>query len=187
MKYWAIIADNRSRSRGLCLTSKRVFQNWTAMNPSKLAVSLLSVSLLLLSGCAEMTPTESNPPAVVPNPQPGAPIPGGLRIVSAHATRLSPAIVIWKPGTVNVRFNGAATTPGVVEVSALSGGWNIYRSVGSAKFVPGQTDVQVPIKVDVQSTTGGVIQEKTGEIPLKVSIRGSSAVFQTTTYYSGNR
>jgi hypothetical protein len=57
---------------------------------------------------------------------------------------------------------------------------------GSAKSVPGQTDVQVPIKVDVQSIHGG-IHEKTGEIPLKVSIQGSSAVFQTTTYYSGNR
>ena len=92
------------------------------MNPSKVAVSLLflTTSLLLLSGC-EGLPTESNPPAVVPNPQPGAPIPGGLRIVSAHATPLSPDIVIWKPGAVNVRFNGAATTPGVVEVSALAG------------------------------------------------------------------
>jgi hypothetical protein len=87
-------------------------------------------------------PTESNPTAVVPNPRPGAPIPGG---------------------------------------------WNIYTSAGSAKFVPGQTDVQVPIKVDVEYGAGGVIHEKTGEIPLKVSIRGSSAVFQTTTHYSGNR
>ena len=131
-------------------------------------------------------PTESNPPAVVPNPQPGAPIPGGLRIVSAHATPLRPDIVIWKPGALNVRFNGAATTSGVVEVSALSGDSSFYRSVGSAKFVPGQTDVQVPIKVDVQSIHGG-IHEKTGEVPLKVWIRGSSAVFQTSTYYSGNR
>jgi hypothetical protein len=153
------------------------------MNPSKVAVSLLflMMSLLLLSGCEGMLPTESNPPAVVPNPQPGAPIPGGLRIVSAHASPLSPDMHIWKPGTVNVRFNAAATTPGVVEVSALSGGWNIYRSVGSAKFVPGQTDVQVPISVDLG------FDAKPGEVPLKVSIRGSSAVFQTTTYYSGNR
>jgi hypothetical protein len=159
------------------------------MNPTIVArslVSLMITALVLLSGCEGMLPTENNPPAVVPNPQPGAPIPGGLRIVSAHATPLNPDIVIWKPGTVNVRFNGAATTPGVVEVSALSADSAFYRSVGSAKFVPGQTDVQVPIKVDVQSIHGG-IHEKTGEIPLKVSIRGSSAVFQTTTYYGGKR
>ena len=158
------------------------------MNPSKVAVSLLflTISLLLLSGCEEMRPTESNPPAVVPNPQPGAPIPSGLRIVSAHATPLSPDITRWKPGAVNVRFNGAATTPGVVEVSALAGDSSFYHLDGSAKFVPGQTDVQVPIKVDVQSIHGG-IHEKTGVIPLKVSIQGSSSVFQTTTYYSGNR
>ena len=159
------------------------------MNPTIVArslVSLMITALLLLSGCEGMLPTESNPPAVVPNLQPGAPIPGGLRIVSAHATPLSPDIMIWKPGTVNVRFNGAATTPGVVEVSALSADSAFYRSVGSAKFVPGQTDVQVPIKVDVQSIHGG-IHEKTGEIPLKVSIQGSSAVFQTTTYYGGKR
>ena len=156
------------------------------MNPSKVAVSLLllTISVLLLSGCEGMMPTENNPPAVVPNLQPGAPIPGGLRIVSAHATPLSPDTMPWKPGTVNVRFNGAATTPGVVEVSALRPGWNIYTSAGSVKFVPGQTDVQVPIKVDVESTHGG-IHEETGQIPLKVSIRGSSAVFQTTTHYSG--
>ena len=158
------------------------------MNPTTVArslVSLMITALLLLSGCEGMMPTENNPPAVVPNPQPGAPIPGGLRIVSAHATPFSPDIVRWKPGAVNVRFNGAATTPGVVEVSALAGDSLIYHSAGSAKFVPGQTDVQVPIKVDVQSISG--MHEKTGEIPLKVSIQGSSAVFQTTTYYGGKR
>jgi hypothetical protein len=63
----------------------------------------------------------------------------------------------------------------------------IYTSAGSAKFVPGQTDVQVPIKCDVEYGAGGLIHEKTGEVPLKVSIQGSSAVFQTTTYYSGTR
>jgi hypothetical protein len=162
------------------------------MNPAKafLPLAFLAVAsllLLLLGGCEGMLPTESNPPgAVVPNPQPGAPIPGGLRIVSARATPLSPDIVRWKPGAVNVRFNGAVTTPGVVEVSALAGDSLIYHSAGSAKFVPGQTEVQVPIKVDVQSIHDG-IHEKTGEIPLKVSIRGSSAVFQTSTHYSGNR
>jgi multidrug efflux pump subunit AcrA (membrane-fusion protein) len=156
------------------------------MNPSKVAVSLLflTISLLLLGGCEGMP--ESNTPAFVPNPQPGAPIPGGLRIVSARATPLSPDIVRWKPGAVNVRFNGAATTPGVVEVSALAGDSLIYHSAGSAKFVPGQTEVQVPIKVDVQSIHDG-IHEKTGEIPLKVSIRGSSAPYQAMTHYSGNR
>jgi hypothetical protein len=42
------------------------FQSWAAMNPSKVAVFLLSLtlSLLLLSGCGEMMPTESNSPAV---------------------------------------------------------------------------------------------------------------------------
>jgi len=68
----------------------------------------------------------------------------------------------------------------------LSADSPFYYSVESAKFVPGQTDVQVPIKVNVQYLHGG-IQEQTGEIPLKVSIQGSSAVFQTTTYYGGKR
>lgn len=59
------------------------------MNPTIVAPSLVSLTitaLLLLSGCEGMMPTENNPPAVVPNPQPGAPIPGGLRIAHAHAT-----------------------------------------------------------------------------------------------------
>ena len=163
------------------MTSGLIFQNWEAVNPSKVAVSLLSLtsSLLLLGGCEGMPPTGSNPPAVVPNPQPGAPIAGGLRIVSAHATPLSPDIVVWKPGTVNVRFNGAATTPGYVDVKAQSPEWMSYSSAGSAKFVPGQTDVQVPIKVECRKPAQ--------QIPLKVSIRGSSAEFQTTTHYSGDR
>jgi hypothetical protein len=93
----------------------------------------------------------------------------------------------WKPGTVNVRFNGAATTQGAVDVSALRPGWMIYTSAGSATFVPGQTDVQVPIKVDVQTMGGGGIHEEPCDIPLKVSIRGSSAEFQTMTHYRGNR
>jgi hypothetical protein len=154
------------------------FSKLAAMNPSKVAVSLLSLAilLLLLSGCEGTMPTENNPPAVVPNPQPGAPIPGGLQIAFARATPLLPSMMRWKPGTVNVHFNGAATTQGVVEVRALSGGWNVSRSVGSAKFVPGQTDVQVRISVDV---------EEPAQIPLKVSIRGSSAEFQTMTYYRG--
>jgi hypothetical protein len=154
------------------------------MNPSQVALCVfLTIPLLVLSGCEGMSSTGTNPPAVVPNPQPGAPIAGGLRIVSAHASPLSPDMLRWKPGTVNVQFNGAATMPGVVEVSALTPGSLLYSSVGSAKFVPGQTSVQVPIKVDVVSTAGGAIHEHPGEIPLKVSIRGSSAVFQTTTHY----
>jgi hypothetical protein len=153
------------------------------MNPSKVAVSLLflTISLLLLSGCEGMMPTENNPPAVVPNLQPGAPIAGGLRIVSVHASPLNPDMMSWKPGTVNVRFNGAATMPGVVEVSAREPGWQLYSRVGTAKFFPGQTDVQVPIKVLIRPN------DEPAEVPLKVSIQGSSAEFQTRTHYSGNR
>jgi hypothetical protein len=159
------------------------------MNPSKVAVSLLFLTtlLLLLGGCEGMLPTESNPPAVVPNLQPGAPIPGGLQIAYAHASPQLADTGHWKSGTVNVHFNGAATTEGVVVVEALPRGWHFFTHVGEAKFVPGQTDVQVPITVDIQSIHGGTREEITGQIPLKVSIRGSSAVFQTTTYYSGNR
>lgn len=152
------------------------------MSPSKVAVSLLSLalSLLFLSGCGEMTPTESNLPAVVPNPQPGAPIPGGLQIASADATRELAGTGHWKTGTVNVHFNGAATTAGVVVVEALPPGssFPFFTYVGEAKFVPGQTDVQVKISVVV---------EKPGPVPLKVRIKRSSAEFQTTTHYSGNR
>ena len=52
---------------------------------------------------------------------------------------------------------------------------SLYTHVGEAKFVPGQTDVQVQI---------GVVVEKPGDIPLKVLIKRSSAVFQATTHYS---
>jgi len=163
------------------LDDQAFFSKLGGMKPSKVAVSLLflTISLLLLIGC-EGLPTESNPPAVVPNPQPGAPIPGGLRIVSAHATRELADTGHWKTGTVNVQFNGAATTPGVVVVEALPPGssFTLFTHVGEAKFVPGQTDVQVKISVVV---------EKPGEIPLKVRIARSSAEFQTTTHYSGNR
>lgn len=162
------------------MTSRKVFQNWAAMNPSKVVVSLLlTMSLLpLLTGCEGMLPTGSNPPgAVVPNPQPGAPIPGGLQIAFARATPLISANVTnFKEGRVNVHFNGAATTQGTVAVEAQRPGWNIYTSAGSATFVPGQTDVQVPITV---------LCYQAAQVPLKVSIRGSSAVHQTTTYYDG--
>jgi hypothetical protein len=151
------------------------------MNPLKLAASLLlTIPVLLLIGCEGMLPTESNPPgAVVPNLPPGAEIPGGLRIVSAHATPLVPDFVDRRKGTVSVRFNGAATTAGEVKVEAQSPDWmsSMYTSAGEAKFVPGQTDVQVPITVTVKHPA---------RIPLKVRIRGSSAEFQTMTHYSGD-
>ncbi len=122
-----------------------------------------------------MLPTESNTPgAVVPNPQPGAPIAGGLRIVSAQATPLVDYFSNMKKGAVNVRFNGAATTRGYVNVSAVGDLFTAYTSAGSATFVPGQTEVQVPISVNKAGP---------GEVPLKVSIQGSSAEFQTMTYY----
>ena len=63
----------------------------------------------------------------------------------------------------------------------------VFEHWGCVKFVPGQTDVQVPIKVDVELAASGVRHEQIGEIPLKVSIQGSSAVFQTTTYCGGKR
>ena len=150
------------------------------MNPSKVAVSLLllTISLLLLSGCEELMSTESNPPAVVPNLQPGAPIPGGLQIAYAHASPQLADTGHWKSGTVNVHFNGAATTEGVVVVEALPRGGPFFTHVGEAKFVPGQTDVQVKISVSVQEP---------GPVPLKVRINRSSAEFQTATHYSGNR
>jgi hypothetical protein len=148
------------------------------MNPSKVAISLLflTISLLLLSGCAGMLPTESNTPAVVPNPEPGAPIPGGLRIVSARATPLLDDSLFSKKGAVNVHFNGAATKPVYVDVSAQPPGKAFYTDVGMATLHPGQTDVQVPIKVDVREPA---------QIPLKVTTRGATGEFLTTTHYKG--
>ena len=146
------------------------------MNPSKVAVSslFLTISLLLLSGCEGMPPTESNTPAVVPNPEPGAPIPGGLRIVSARATPLLDDSLFSKKGAVNVHFNGAATKTVYVDVSAQPPGKAFYTDVGMATLQPGQTDVQVPIKVDVREPA---------QIPLKVTTRGATGEFLTTTYY----
>jgi len=164
------------------LDEQEGFSKLGGMNPSKVAVSLfLTTSLLLLGGCEGLLPTESNPPgAVVPNLQPGAEIPGGLRIVSAHATPLVLDFADRKRGTVIVRFNGAATTAGEVKVEAQSPDWmsSMYTWAGEAKFVPGQTDVQVPISVTLKHSA---------RIPLKVRIRGSSAEFQATTYYGGER
>lgn len=151
------------------------------MNPLKVAVSLLllAISLLLFGGCEGM-PTESNTPAYVPNPQPGAPIPGGLRIVSAHASPLVDDFGITKRGTVNVHFNGAATKTVYVDVRARVPGAPFYTDVSGIDGVlhPGQTDCQVRIKVDLRNVSGDV------QIPLKVTTRpGSFEGFETMTYY----
>ena len=151
------------------------------MNPSKVAVSLLflTISLLLLGGCEGMP--ESNTPAYVPDPQPGAPIPGGLRIVSAHASPLFDDFGSYKKGTVNVHFNGAATKTVYVDVSAQLPGWTSYTDVSGidGELRPGQTDCQVRIKVNFMRATSGDVQ-----IPLKVTLRpGSFEGFETMTYY----
>ena len=143
------------------------------MNPSKVAVSLLflTISLLLLGGCEGMP--ESNTPAYVPNPQPGAPIPGGLRIVSAHASPLFDDFGSTKTGTVNVHFNGAATKTVYVDVSARVPGSSFYTDVSG-------TDCQVQIKVSLRDVSGDV------QIPLQVTTRGSGAgEFETMTHYRG--
>src|SRR5262245_9545260 len=152
------------------------------MNPSKLAVSLLflTISLLFLGGCEGMS--ECSTPAFVPNPQPGAPIPGGLRIVSAHASPLFDDFGSTKRGTVNVHFNGEATKTVYVDVKARVPGAPFYTDVSGIDGVlrPGQTDTQVRIKVDLRNVTGDV------QIPLKVTTRGSGAgEFDTMTYYRG--
>ena len=153
------------------------------MNPSKVAVSLLflTISLLLFGGCEGM-PTGNNTPAYVPNPQPGAPIPGGLRIVSAHASPLVDDFGRTKKGTVYVRFNGVATKMVYVDVSARVPGAPFYTDVSGIDGVlrPGQTDCQVRIKVDLKDVSGDV------QIPLKVTTRGSGAgEFETMTHYRG--
>ena len=154
------------------------------MNPSKVAVSLLFLTtlLLLLCGCEGMP--ESNTPAFVPNPQPGAPIPGGLRIVSAHASPLFDDFGSTKKGTVNVHFNGAATKTVYVDVKARVPGSSFYTDVSGVNGVlrPGQTDCQVRIRVDPPfGWPSGDVQ-----IPLKVTARGSGAgEFETVTYYRG--
>jgi hypothetical protein len=81
-----------------------------------------------------------------------------------------------KKGAVNVRFNGGATTPGVVNCFGDADLWGLYSPAGSATFVEGQTDVQVALRVNKAGP---------GEVPLKVSIQGSSAEFQTMTHYGG--
>jgi hypothetical protein len=151
-----------------------------AMNPSKVYVSLsLTMLLLFLGGCEGM-PTGSNTSAYVQNPQPGAPIPGGLRIVSAHASPLFDDFGSTKRGTVNVHFNGETTKTIYVDVSARVPGAPFYTDVSGIDGVlrPGQTDCQVRIKVDLRNVSGDV------QIPLKVTTRGSGAgEFETTTYY----
>ncbi len=147
------------------------------MNPSKVAVSLLflTISLLLLSGCEEML----NNPAP-PNPQTGikpSPFDSGVRIAFAQATPLFDGFSS-KEGAVNVHFNGAAAKPVYVDVSAQPPGRPFYTGVGMATLDPGQTDVQVRIKVDVKEPA---------QIPLKVTTRPWSGEFFTTTHYGGNR
>ena len=164
------------------LTSRRVFSKLGDMNPPKVAVSLLflTLSVLLLGGCEGMP--ESNTPAYVPNPQPGAPIPGGLRIVSAHASPLFDDFGSTKKGTVNVHFNGAATKTVYVDVKARVPGSSFYTDVSGIDGVlrPGQTDCQVQIKVSLRDVSGDV------QIPLQVTTRGSGAgEFETMTHYRG--
>jgi hypothetical protein len=167
------------------LDEQEGFSKLGGMNPSKVAVSLLflTMSLLpLLTGCEGMPPTGSNTPAYVPNPEPGAPIPGGLRIVSAHASPLVDDFGRTKTGTVNVHFNGAATKTVYVDVSARVPGAPFYTDVSGIDGVlrPGQTDCQVRIKVDLKDVSGDV------QIPLKVTTRGSGAgEFETMTHYRG--
>jgi hypothetical protein len=184
MKANCFVQIGDSRSRGLFLTQQTGFSKLGGMNPSKVAVSLLflTISLLLLGGCEGMP--ESNTPAFVPNPQPGAPIPGGLRIVSAHASPLFDDFGSTKKGTVNVHFNGAATKTVYVDVSARVPGSAFYTDVSGVDGVlrPGQTDCQVRIKVTLRDVSGDV------QIPLKVTTRGSGAgEFETMTHYRGNR
>jgi len=148
------------------------------MNPSKVSLSLLflTISLLLLGGCEGMP--ESNTPAFVPNPQPGAPIPGGLRIVSANASPLFDDFGSTKKGTVNVHFNGEATKTVYVDVKARVPGSSFYTDVSGINGVlrPGQ----VQIKVSLRDVSGDV------QIPLKVTTRGSGAgEFETMTHYRG--
>jgi hypothetical protein len=79
---------------------------------------------------------------------------------------------------VNVHFNGAATKTVYVDVWAKTPGWAFYSSVGTGRLDPGQTDVQVRIKVDVKEPA---------QIPLKVTTRPGSGEFFTTTHYKGAR
>lgn len=128
-----------------------------------------------LAGCETAAPA---PPAVVPAALPGTPIPGGLAISSAVVNPYNLAsdnVTNFRTGTVIVVFNGAATQPGRVTVEAQEPGWTIYKGAGSASFVPGQTEVRVPITVH---------SDQTARIPLKVSIAGApaSAGFQTSAY-----
>ena len=154
------------------------------MNPSKLAISLLflTISLLLLASCEEMLQSGGNPPAYVPAPQPGSMVPGGLRIVSAHASPLFDDFGSRKAGTVNVHFNGASTQTIYVDVRAKLPGSPFYTDVSGIDGVlrPGETSCQVRIKVDsLSGWPSGDVQ-----IPLKVTTRpGSFEGYETMTYY----
>ena len=145
------------------------------MNPSKVAVSLLflTMSLLLLSGCEEMM----NNPAP-PNPETGikpSPFDSGLRIAFAQATPLF-SDFMGKGAAVNVHFNGAATTTVYVDVAAQYPGSTSWTGVGMGRLDPGQRDVQVRIKMDVKEP---------GQFPLKVSTRPYSGSYITMTSYRG--
>jgi len=172
-----------SQQFGASLTDSAGIRKLSAMNPSKVTVSLLflTISLLLLSGCEGMLPSETNP--AVPNPETGikpSPFDSGVRIVSAQATPLFDDFGNFpKKGAVNVHFNGTASRPVYVDVSAQPPGRPFYTDVGMATLHPGQRDVQVPIKVDIREPA---------QIPLKVTTRPNSGrEFMTTTHYSGNR
>ena len=145
------------------------------MNPSKVAVSLLllTISLLLLSGCEEMV-NNPNPP----NPETGIKPSGfdsGLRIAFAQATPLF-SDFMGKGAAVNVHFTGAATKTVYVDVAAQYPGSNSWTDVGMGSLDPGQRDVQVRIKMDVKEP---------GQFPLKVSTRPYSGSYITMTSYRG--
>ena len=145
------------------------------MNPSKVAVSLLSltISLLLLGGCEEMV-NNPNPP----NPETGIKPSGfdsGLRIAFAQATPLF-SDFMGKGAAVNVHFTGAATKTVYVDVAAQYPGSNSWTDVGMGRLDPGQRDVQVRIKMDVKAP---------GQFPLKVSTRPYSGSYITMTSYRG--
>ena len=129
-----------------------------------------------LAGCGQLPPPAPPPGAVVPSYAPGSPIPGGLQIVSA---RVNPYNIsgIYKTAVVSVIFNGAATAPGSVTVSAVYGGYTISRQIGSQGFVAGQTSVNVKV---------GFWQDETGPITMNVAVSGvSNSTYSTQAYVQG--
>lgn len=141
-----------------------------------LSVLLLAAALAALPGCDGAPPAGPGgvagaaPAAVYPAYQPGAPVPGGLQIVSAVAAP-DPFAGIYKSGFVTVFFNGAATQPGRVQADAILPGWTIRRSVGSANYPAGATSVKIPV---------GFWSDQTGPQGITLTIVGTpSSVFQT--------